>query len=64
MVRTTVGPGPEGAGKCLLTQEEIMKRILAVVAVVLFVAVYGFDLNLPTAAGTLQIRSGFKTIES
>lgn len=34
-------------------------RVLLIVVAVLFFAVYGFKLYLPTASGTLEISSGF-----
>lgn len=38
-----------------------MKRILVIVVMaVLFLAVYGFKLQLPTPAGNLEISSGMK----
>lgn len=39
-----------------------MKRILAlVVMVVLFLALYGFELHLPTPNGTFEINTGLRT---
>lgn len=36
-----------------------LKYVLLVV-VVLFIAIYGFEVRLPTANGTLELNSGFK----
>lgn len=35
-------------------------KYVLVVVVVLFIAIYGFEVRLPTAAGTLELNSGFK----